>query len=49
MVYRYRSVHDRDSNLGGNINPPLIPTVRDRLYTIEYNETELRYDPDLPK
>nr|WP_282564275.1 MULTISPECIES: sel1 repeat family protein [Providencia] len=34
---------------GGNINPPLIPTVRDRLYTIEYNETELRYDPDLPK
>ncbi len=48
MVYRYRSVHDRDSNLG-NINPPSIPTVRDRLYTIEYNETELRYDPDLPK
>ncbi|WP_231137204.1 hypothetical protein [Providencia rettgeri] len=34
---------------GGNINPPSIPTVRDRLYTIEYNETELRYDPDLPK
>lgn len=34
---------------GGNTNPPLIPTVRDRLYTIGYNETELRYDPDLPK
>ncbi|MEQ5734479.1 sel1 repeat family protein [Providencia huaxiensis] len=34
---------------GGNTTPPLIPTVRDRLYTIGYNETELRYDSDLPK
>lgn len=34
---------------GGNINAPLIPTVRDRLYTISYNETELRYDPELSK
>ena len=34
---------------GGNTTPPLIPTVRDRLYTVGYNETELRYDSDLPK
>ncbi|HEC8347333.1 TPA: sel1 repeat family protein [Providencia rettgeri] len=34
---------------GGNTTPPFIPTVRDRLYTIGYNETELRYDSDLPK
>ncbi|EKT54201.1 hypothetical protein OO7_13758 [Providencia sneebia DSM 19967] len=32
-----------------NINAPSIPIVRERLFNIDYTETELRYDPDLPK
>lgn len=32
-----------------NTDAPLIPTVRDRLFNGHYTETELRYDPNLPK
>ncbi|HCH7937175.1 MULTISPECIES: sel1 repeat family protein [Providencia] len=34
---------------GAKTDAPPIPTVRERLFNIDYTETELRYDPDLPK
>ncbi|MCW2256989.1 TPR repeat protein [Providencia alcalifaciens] len=34
---------------GKNTDAPTVPTVRERLFNLDYTETELRYDPDLPK